>query len=106
MIIANRTSHNFNRWVELRNDGTAFACSVGNPINVTTKDGRQVLQRLAPTIHERPVLFKDEAELRKVAYQFIRTGAVDTAAQPAPAVTEGPVTPIEASTSEADVPGE
>ena len=106
-IIANRTSRNIQRWVDLRDDGTAVACTVGTPMNVSMVDGRQKVTRLPARTIERPIQFKDQDDLRRIAHNFVRTGAVETAWSPAePTAAEPtPEAPGEGSGS-ADVPGE
>lgn len=104
MLINNRTSHSANRWVELRDDGTAVAFTESHPfdLHTETRDGKQVqtIRRLPAKVIERPISFKDEAELRKIAYKFVRTGALDNAV-PTPAVADvQPTTEPEAPASE------
>ena len=106
MIISTRTSHSANRWVELRDDGTAVAFTVATPVtlNTETKDGKEVqmVRRLPEKVIERPITFKDEAALRKIAHKFVRTGVLDGQTPTVPAEAPSAVRVAETD----GVPGE
>ncbi len=77
MLIANRTSHSANRWVDLKDDGTAVASTVSRPMNVSVTENGKEVTYLQAKVLERPLTFTDREDLSRKAYRFIRTGAVE-----------------------------